>query len=138
MSKILAALGLVGQSLAKVPDVYGNYISLQQEVMEVLDENRRLADEVRALKAQLQTKRSVRYADRRLWAAGPDGTEEGPLCSSCWEVRGQLVHLHEYRGVQGEGWLCPGCDLHVIDDAPPPPRPPTVHRSPWPYSGGAP
>ena len=81
-------------------------MSLQAEVLSLWDENNRLKAEVRAVKEQLAYAGELRFHRDGYWKPTPDGKEEGPFCSVCWDVDRTLVRMNNEVGV---GLLCRYC-----------------------------
>src|SRR5437870_5054996 len=83
---------IAGAITSAVIEVQGKLLEAQQLVGEVQDENRRLKDEIRDLKAQQDLESSVAFHDGAYWRTRK-GQEEGPFCPSCWGVNKKLVVL---------------------------------------------
>ena len=66
-------------------------VELMRKVVDLQTQVYQQADELRALKEELATRRSLVFRDNAYWdrASG-----EGPFCSKCWDVHSKLVRLH--------------------------------------------
>ena len=86
-------------------------LTLQSDIMKMMDENRTLKDEIRALKEQLHIKQKLIFRQDDYWMPVVDGPDEGPFCSVCQNVDGKLVRMSK-RGM-GSGHFCQACLIEV-------------------------
>ena len=84
-------------------------LTLQSDIMKMMEENRLLKDENRALREQLQVKRNLVFRENSYWMPKEDGFEDGPFCSTCQDVDGKLVRMTECAtaGV----YYCKACQI---------------------------
>jgi hypothetical protein len=99
-------------------------MELQQQVFAQQDENRALIEEVRTLRAKLETRDQLAFRKNAYWRG-----EEGPFCSRCFDAEGLVVRLIVQQGYSPK---CPKCETFAPD---PERKGPTVvgpgRRSPW-------
>lgn len=123
--EVLATLKSLGVLISKVPGAAGEYAKLTIQVMELADQNRALADEVRELKGKLEKKESVTIEGGRAWVTKPDGSRVGPYCMKCWEGKQLLSTLVPGRrptmsGGHDTGLKCAQCDRFIKEGYEPP------------------
>ena len=89
----------------RMTDVYGN-------VVELVEKNRVLLEENRALQERLNIQGELRFdqSTNALWREH-EGQTDGPFCSACWEIDHKLVHRHKGFIMDVEISQCPKCDL---------------------------
>jgi hypothetical protein len=81
-------------------------LELQGQITSQLEENRSLKDQVRDLSGRLEFQGSLEFRRNMYFRRLQDGTEDGPLCSSCWDVERKAVRLQTL----GSGAkFCPSC-----------------------------
>jgi hypothetical protein len=81
-------------------------VELQQQVYDLVSENRTLKD-------RLTTRDQLVCRKNSYWKG-----QDGPFCSRCWDGEDRLVRLHTQRGYVP---LCPQCHTPVADpDVAPP------------------
>jgi len=89
-------------------DLYRRILDLQAEVMELVDENRRL-------KEQLQVRSELTFDKGAYWLGKDEKTRDGPFCSRCWDVDRKLVRI---RCAPGYTPVCPQCNAYFADVCP--------------------
>ena len=85
-------------------DLYKRILDLQSEVMELVDENRRLKEELR-----VNTELTF---DKNAYWIGTGKPREGPFCSCCWDGSGKLIRLHLVE-IDGAVY-CPSFAVHIL------------------------
>ena len=81
-------------------------LELQGQIMSVLDENYSLKGQVRDLSGRLEFQGGLEFRQNMYFRRVPDGSEDGPFCSKCWDVEKTAVRLQTLRsGAQ----FCPSC-----------------------------
>ena len=83
-------------------------LDLQTEILSLYQENLELKTENQSLKEKIQTKEDLEFKTRAYWRKKPSGSSEGPFCSACWDVKQQLVWLHEFPN-DPRHYKCPAC-----------------------------
>jgi hypothetical protein len=84
-------------------------LALQSDIMKMMDENRILKEENRALNAQLHIKQKLVFRNNRYWLPKEDGTEHGPFCSACHDSDGKLIRMT--TGATPGTHFCQVCSL---------------------------
>jgi hypothetical protein len=83
-------------------------IDVQQDMMELLDENRRLKEENAALKERRRLGELLKFRGDVYWLEEPGKPPDGPFCSACWDARTTLVRMHTVEnGTTGPFYSCP-------------------------------
>ena len=67
-------------------------IGAQKEMLDLVDENRRLRDRIRELETPEDISRRLRFDGKRYWL-DRDGKEDGPYCSICFDHDRKLIRL---------------------------------------------
>jgi hypothetical protein len=111
-------IGVLIQKLDNM-DLVKRLVELQEEVYEVVVENRDLKEQNRTLQEKLTTREQLAFRNNAYWKR-----EDGPFCSRCWDGESQLVRLHTRHCWDPR---CPKCDGIAVDPDRPPPQP--VRRS---------
>jgi hypothetical protein len=75
-------------------------VETQQQVYELMEENRRL-------KERLETRENLSFKKNSYWRGN-----DGPFCSSCWDGAQKLVHMHVQKGYHPK---CPACGSFAPD-----------------------
>ena len=83
-------------------------LALQADIMKMMDENRTLKDDIRALNDKLHTREKLVFRNNTYWLSNGDGTEEGPFCSTCHDSDDKLVRLHK---LGSRGYNCATCGI---------------------------
>lgn len=96
-------------------DLVKRLVELQEQVYEVVAENRDLKDRNRILEEKLTTREELAFRKNSYWKG-----DDGPFCSRCWDGENQLVRLHTRQGYDPR---CPKCDGSAVDPDRPPPKP---------------
>jgi regulator of replication initiation timing len=107
-------IGVLVQKLDNM-DLVKRLVELQEQVYDVVTENRDLKEQNRTLQETLTTREQLTFRKNSYWNG-----QEGPFCSRCWDADGQLVRLHTQQGFYPR---CPKCDHVAADPDQPPPRP---------------
>lgn len=85
---------------------------LDRQINDVIGENSRLKESVKALTDQLDQSKQLHYEDNAYYLIqGND--KEGPYCSKCWDSSEKLMHLQTDDNVKGR---CPLCNDTVVID----------------------
>jgi hypothetical protein len=72
-------------------DLLRKILTLQNEIMALSEENASLKAQNRTLQERLSLTAILSFRDNAYWRARDDGTEDGPFCSTCWDVDQRLV-----------------------------------------------
>lgn len=84
-------------------ELYKQILSLQSEILKLVDENTNLRQEVSSLKEELKIKGLLRYDASQDAYYCDTGTPEleGPFCQVCWDVDKKLVRMAKggYEGI---------------------------------------
>ena len=96
---------------AKNLELYQRMMDVHGNVMDLIEENRRLVERVRGLEEELKIKGELSFdsENNQLWHM-KDGKRQGPYCTVCWEVDKKLVHLHKGFVMDVEYFSCAHCD----------------------------
>jgi len=62
----------------------------------LIEENRKLYEEVLKLKATLETKENIEHHSNAYWIRKEDGSLDGPFSTQDWDIRQQLVRFADY------------------------------------------
>ena len=95
-------------------------ISLQTDVMAVLEENRTIKDKARSLEEALELKAQMQFDDDAYWTGAGRNAADGPYCPRCFDVDRKSVRM-----IQGFGYFfaCTHCKISVeITSVKPPKR----------------
>lgn len=98
-------------------DPYDRIPKLEDRLDEERMRRREAEDEVARLRDRLETQESV-VPDGTVYWTESDGERDGPFCTTCYDVDGNLVRMHE---VPSGGFFCRNCETSV--DHPDAPRP---------------
>lgn len=71
-------------------ELYRRISKLEAENLGLLQENRRLRDEVKALREQSTIAPSLTFDGHSYWQT-KEGRRDGPFCQVCWDVDRKLV-----------------------------------------------
>ena len=108
-------LAKLAQKIGNI-EVYNQVIALQAQVMELMGENMKAKDDLRAageeirkLRDDSELSRNLAYDGERYWLT-KDSRKEGPFCGVCWDVDRKLVRMRtfEMQG-GGRGYVCDHC-----------------------------
>ena len=89
-------------------DLYTTLIAIREKDLEIMDENRKLREEVIKLKESLKIKGQLKYEDNAYWQI--EGKEKrGPFCPKCWDDGKKLIHFIVKE--DSTYWKCPKCML---------------------------
>jgi hypothetical protein len=91
LGKTLEDQKVVSAINSAVADVQVKLILAQQQIIEVLDENRRLKEQLAELQSARNLADAVSFHDGAYWRKREDSKEDGPFCPSCWELNSKLV-----------------------------------------------
>lgn len=107
-------VGVLVQKLDNM-DLVKRLVEQQEQVYEVVAENRDLKETNHWLREKLSTREQLAFRKNAYWRS-----EEGPFCSRCWDSDGQLIRLHTRKGWDPN---CPKCSSVAVDPDRPPPKP---------------
>src|SRR5579872_3231642 len=95
-----------GDLIRKYNDIELNrrIVSLENEVLELSRDRRRLQEEVENLQESLRFSKIVQFRNGFYWTDG-DNT---PFCPGCWESKKVAVHLTDNPKTFGQV-VCPAC-----------------------------
>ncbi len=86
-------------------------LSLQSQVLEMQDENRRQREQVAQLTQMLDFAKQLRF-EAPFYVAADDKT---PFCARCWEADRRAIHLK--GDWKGKKWECFKCgSIYLLDD----------------------
>lgn len=120
-------IGVLVQKLDNM-ELVKRLVELQEQIYEVVTENRDLKERVRGLQEQLAMREQLVFRKNAYWTG-----DDEPFCSRCWDGEGQIVRLH-----LRQGWdpRCPKRDGIAVDPDRPPPKPVPRVRSSFGRRGG--
>lgn len=84
-----------------------NILSLQVEIQRQFEENVGLRQQVVELKEELRVKDSLRFDNGEYYLRKEGSSEDGPFCSTCWDVDRKLVRM--VRGGMTDSFYCQYC-----------------------------
>jgi hypothetical protein len=93
-------------------EVQQQVIELQVQIMDMLEENRRLKEDLAELRASERQRKNLTVEDMTYWT-NEDGKTDGPFCTRCYDVDGKLVRMRKHDSVAGSGMTCPQCRRDV-------------------------
>jgi hypothetical protein len=100
------AMKAAGKSEAIAPIVEAQMAMMDvlQKQQELIDDNRRLADEAANLREALEVSGSLEYRHSAYWRKTQDSRLDGPFLASGWDRDRRLVRMARWgRGVHGDG-----------------------------------
>src|SRR5262245_26972185 len=115
-------------------ELYRQILDLQAEIMNLVEDNRKLKSEINSLQDSLRTKESLEFERNAYWKKNQEGARsDGPFCSKCWDRENKTVRMLVMANPQYH--QCPSCQLPVntsgrADDPPAPVR--VLTRNPDP------
>ncbi|HWR59398.1 MAG TPA: hypothetical protein VN328_10970 [Thermodesulfovibrionales bacterium] len=74
-------------------DLYKRILDLQAHIMTLVEENNGLKTELRELKEKFKVKEKLLFGNNAYWLKRKDGSNEGPFCSNCWDVKQVFVRM---------------------------------------------
>ncbi|MGE0406947.1 MAG: hypothetical protein AB7O65_11660 [Candidatus Korobacteraceae bacterium] len=95
-------------------ELYQRVLNLRTDILDLVEENKRLHDENDQLKRTLAVRAQMIFKEPFYYQDG-DAT---PFCPACWEVQQTTVHVvMRYRNETETRWDCPGCkQMYLIKD----------------------
>lgn len=85
---------------------------LQAEVLELVEENRDLKSRLAELQEQVRIRGELMVRDDCYWRVGAGEAEDGPYCTNCWDVRGNLVRMWRSKADRSYS-SCPNCKVSI-------------------------
>ena len=92
----------------RIEDV-AKLIETQQQVLQVLDENRQLRDQVEALTNELAMDSQLEREGFTYFVKEEDGTRTGPVCPICYKRDRVVTRLVPTQGKNVDPHFCPHC-----------------------------
>jgi hypothetical protein len=89
-------------------DLVKRIMELQEQVFAQVDENRNLKEEVRALKARLETRDQMVFRRNSYWRG-----DDGPFCPRCFDAEALPVRM--LVAYEGTAPCCPKCNTVAMD-----------------------
>lgn len=74
-------------------ELYRKILDLQGEILDLVEENKKLKNEIGLLEEKFRIKESLEFKLDTYWIKKAVGVEDGPFCSKCWDTQQQLVRL---------------------------------------------
>lgn len=94
-------------------DPYVRITQLEDQVDQEREGRRKAESEVEQLRGELETEASL-VPDGTVYWTEDDGERDGPFCTTCYDVQGNLVRMHDL----GNGcFMCRSCDTAVEHEA---------------------
>ena len=88
-------------------ELYQKILDLQSEIMEVVEENQSLKRRITELEEESRIRSELIVQDDCYWIPQDSGHPDGPYCTNCWDVRGDLVRM--WKSANPEYSSCPNC-----------------------------
>ena len=88
-------------------DLSRQILSLQTEIMGLLEENRILKEEIRSLREKSAIQGDLEFDGSNYYHYDPHGNTNGPYCQVCWDVDKRLVR--EIKGATPGTHFCVYC-----------------------------
>ncbi|HSL22953.1 MAG TPA: hypothetical protein VK886_15580 [Vicinamibacterales bacterium] len=88
-------------------DLLKRMVELQEQVFELVNENREIREQNRVLSEKLMTREQMSFRKNSYWRG-----EEGPFCSRCFDAEGLAVRMLKQPGYLPK---CPKCDTLAPD-----------------------
>lgn len=101
-SDIVSKLKLLTKQIKKTNNIelYNYIVEIQTEFQVLVEENRRLTEEVESCKGQadelaekLMIMSSIKLENSVYWLDDKKGEKRGPFCPNCWETKHVLVGM---------------------------------------------
>ena len=89
-------------------EVMKQLLDAQKEALDLFEENRALKDRIRALEEKQQIQGSLKFRDNKYWRE-EGGTSDGPFCTTCWDIEGRLVRMHNSPSSSRDWVYCDWC-----------------------------
>jgi hypothetical protein len=85
---------------AKNIELSTKLVDLYRDFLELVETNQQLRGEIADLKKRPDIAAKLRHlkADGSYYLRQDDGKEDGPFCTTCWDVDGRLVHQTKSPG----------------------------------------
>lgn len=74
-------------------ELYKQILSLQSDVLKLVDENTKLKQEIATFKETAKIKAALRFQNGEYFQKKEDDSEDGPFCQICWDVDQRLARL---------------------------------------------
>lgn len=95
----------------KASELKINLADLLQRLYEAKDESNALRSEVASLKDKLRVRQAMSFRGGRYYAAGRDGTDDGPFCPKCWDGKDRQCRMVPSEYMEGmPGFQCVVCN----------------------------
>ena len=106
LRKDAEVLGRVNEAMAKVGAVQDKLYELREENLKLLEENRQLNGDLKALQALQILAADLQFRQPAYYRKTETG-EDGPFCQRCWDVDRRLVRVEMFKNAFGT--LTPAC-----------------------------
>ncbi len=84
-------------------------VDLKEQILELREENLRMKE-----KLSVKDSYNMHFKNNMYYNILPDGTNDGPYCTACWDAKKQAVRMHSCD--QGH-YECPSCKKEVFLDS---------------------
>jgi regulator of replication initiation timing len=112
-------------------ELYGRVLSLNKDIMDLVEENRQLRAENGDLKKTLELRKLMTFKEPFYYQEG----DETPFCPSCWELKNSAIHLvFQFNREDAVRWDCKVCKnvfLHMKDRGIKKSQPHFTQGNPW-------
>ena len=88
-------------------ELYRKILDLQSEINNLDSENANLKNQLSELEQKFCIQQSLRFDDNTYMRILPNGKEEGPFCTACWDNNKKSIRLRSYG--HSEYLECPVC-----------------------------
>ncbi len=83
-------------------------VDLKEQILELREENLRMKE-----KLSVKDSYNMHFKNNMYYNILPDGTNDGPYCTACWDAKKQAVRMH----CREDGYCnCPCCRQKVFLD----------------------
>jgi hypothetical protein len=120
-------LALMIQKLDNL-DLLKRMVELQEQVYELVLQNRDVKDENRLLSEKLATREQMEFRKNAYWRS-----DEGPFCPRCFDTQTLVVRMLSSKGFAPQ---CPECKTCAVDPDREPSKPVRRGASPYLSRGG--
>lgn len=102
-------------SLAQQSDniqLYKSVLDAYNAAIELMSENADLREEIKELKGQMGIEKQLVFDRDVYYVKNDDGENEGPYCTTCWDVDRKLVRLSKGYSAAGD-YVCHHCKIYI-------------------------
>lgn len=80
--------------IAKLSELQAEFLDLQQQQSELINESMELKEEIRRLVEMMEVRERLEFAHNCYWIRKDDGSLDGPFDTMDWDSERKLVRLH--------------------------------------------